>query len=107
MHIFEHDGATQTELATIMQLGRASAGGVIERLEKKGWLERRPDPKDSRVRRVYLRDASAPIFRLMSDEGQRVFRTWMAGLDATTESQMLGNLRRIKRNAEAAAGSEN
>ena len=57
MHVFEHDGATQSELATIMQLGRASAGSVIERLEAKGWVARRPDPADSRVRRVYLLDA--------------------------------------------------
>ncbi|MEP7241718.1 MAG: MarR family transcriptional regulator [Devosia sp.] len=102
MHIFQHEGATQSEIATIMQLGRASAGSVIERLEAKGWVERRPDPKDNRVRRVYLRDPAAPIFMLMNEEGQRVFKTWMAGVGPGEEASLIAGLRRIKTNAEAA-----
>jgi len=102
MHIFQHEGATQSELAGIMQLGRASAGGVIERLEAKGWVERRPDPEDNRVRRVYLRDAAVPIFLLMNEEGQRVFKTWMEGIDRTSEAGLIAGLRRIKVNAESA-----
>lgn len=100
MHVFEHEGATQSELATIMQLGRASAGSVIERLEAKGWVERRPDPRDNRVRRVYLLDAAAPIFMLMVEEGQRIFKTWLDGIDSDTESLLLAGLRRIRDNAE-------
>jgi DNA-binding MarR family transcriptional regulator len=102
MHVFEHEGATQSELATIMQLGRASAGGVIERLEAKGWVERRPDPADNRVRRVFLRDAAVPIFMLMNEEGLKVFRAWLQGVDAALEDKLLEGLRRIKANAEAA-----
>jgi MarR family transcriptional regulator, transcriptional regulator for hemolysin len=105
MHVFQHEGATQSELANIMQLGRASAGGVIERLEAKGWVERRPDPNDNRVRRVYLRDASAPIFMLMNEEGQRVFKTWMAGIEPEAEAGIIAGLRRIKANADAAEPS--
>lgn len=100
MHIFENEGATQSELATIMQLGRASAGSVIGRLEGKGWVERRPDPADNRVRRVYLCDAAAPIFMVMVDEGRRVFKTWMAGIEPDAEAGMLAGLRRIRANAE-------
>lgn len=102
MHVFQHEGATQSEIAGIMQLGRASAGSVIERLEAKGWVERRADPADSRVRRVYLRDAAVPIFLLMNEEGQRIFKTWMAGVDPALEAELIGGLRRIKTNAERA-----
>lgn len=105
MHVYEHEGATQSELAQVMQLGRASAGSVIERLEKKGWLERRADPRDNRVRRLYLRDAAVPIFKLMNEEGKRVFRTWMAGVDAAAEAGVLKTLRQIKDNAEIAERS--
>ncbi len=100
MHVFEHDGATQSELATIMQLGRASAGSVIERLEAKGWVERRPDPTDNRVRRVYLLDAAIPIFVIMVDEGQKIFKTWLKGIEPETEAGLLSGLRRIRDNAE-------
>jgi MarR family transcriptional regulator for hemolysin len=52
MHIYEQEGLTQTELAELMQMGRASLGKLLERLEVKGWIERRADASDSRVRRV-------------------------------------------------------
>ena len=102
MHIFQHEGATQSEIAGILQLGRASAGSLIERLEKKGWIERREDPRDSRVRRVFLLDAALPIFLLMNEEGQRIFKTWMAGVEPATEMGLISGLRRIKTNAEGA-----
>jgi DNA-binding MarR family transcriptional regulator len=101
MHTLEHEGATQSELADVMQLGRASAGSVIERLEAKGWVERRPDPRDNRVKRVYLSDRAAPVFMLMSEEGLNLFRTLLKGIDPATEAAVLGALRRIKENAEA------
>jgi MarR family transcriptional regulator for hemolysin len=100
MHIFENDGATQSELATIMQLGRASAGSVIERLEAKGWVERRLDPKDNRLRRVFLSDAAVPVFMLMNEEGRRMFKTWMAGIEPKAEAELLTGLRRMRANAE-------
>lgn len=100
MHIFEQEGATQSQLAAIMQLGRASAGSVIERLEAKGWVERRADPSDNRVRRVYLRDAAVPVFELMNEEGQKVFRTWLRDISREVEAQTLETLRTIKANAE-------
>jgi DNA-binding MarR family transcriptional regulator len=102
MHVFEHEGATQTELASIMERGRASAGGIIERLEAKGWIERRSDPADSRVRRVYLRDSAVSVFMLMNEEGLKVFKTWLRGVDDQLEDQLLQGLRRIRANAEAA-----
>jgi DNA-binding MarR family transcriptional regulator len=101
MHVFEHEGSTQSELAEIMQLGRASAGSVIERLEAKGWVERRADPADNRVRRVFLLDGAVPIFQLMNEEGQKIFKTWMAGIAPATEAALLAGLSRIKSNAEA------
>ncbi len=100
MHISEHEGATQTELAGIMQLGRASAGKVIERLEAKGWIERRPDPADSRLRRVFLGDAAVPIFETMAQEGARLFGKWMNDISPKSEELVLRSLRRIKDNAE-------
>ena len=103
MHTYEHEGATQSELAEIMQLGRASAGSVIERLEAKGWVERRPDPLDSRVRRVYLRNEATPVFMMMSEEGQKTFRTLLKGIDGPAEAALLEGLRRIKANAEGSS----
>jgi DNA-binding MarR family transcriptional regulator len=65
-----------------------------------GWVERRADPADNRVKRVYVCDAAAPVFMLMAEEGQRVFKTWMSGVAPAAEAEMLAGLRRIRANAE-------
>lgn len=47
-------GSTQTELAELVGIGRAPLGKIIDRLEAQGWVERRSDPDDRRVNRLYL-----------------------------------------------------
>lgn len=100
MHIFENEGITQTALAEIMQMGRASAGKLLERLESKHWIERRPDPDDGRARRVYLRYEAVPTFRLMTEEGEQLFKDFLKGISTTEEARLIAGLRKIKANAE-------
>src|SRR5215203_3616368 len=47
-------GASQTELADMLEIDRASAGRMIDRMEKAGWVQRRPDDVDRRINRLYL-----------------------------------------------------
>jgi DNA-binding MarR family transcriptional regulator len=101
MHIYENQGASQSDLAQIMQMGRASAGKLFERMEAKGWIERRPDPHDSRIRRVYFADGVVPVFTLMGEEGAALFRTLLGNLDPEAEAKLLEGLRLIRENAEA------
>ncbi len=49
-------GASQSELADMMEIERAPAGKIVDRLEERGWLERRPDPEDRRINRIFLTD---------------------------------------------------
>ena len=42
-------GTNQTELAEMVGVGRASCGTMIDQLEGRGLVERRPDPDDRRV----------------------------------------------------------
>ena len=105
MHVFEHEGLTQTELAEVMQMGRASLGKLLERLEAKSWIERRPDASDSRVRRVFLRHAAVPLFAHMTAEGKALFKTFLAGISPAEEKRLLTGLRKIRRNAVRAEGS--
>jgi DNA-binding MarR family transcriptional regulator len=47
-------GASQSELADMMEVEKATAGRLIDRLEAKGWVERRADAGDRRIKRIYL-----------------------------------------------------
>lgn len=54
-------GATQTELADLVGIGRAPLGKIIDRLETQGWVERRSDPHDRRINRLYLTRDVSPV----------------------------------------------
>ncbi len=52
--LFRHPGATQTELAAILEIERPTLGRLLDRLERKGWVRRAHDPRDRRAWRVHL-----------------------------------------------------
>lgn len=47
-------GLSQSEVADILEIEKATAGRLIDKMEAKGWLERRADPTDRRVNRLHL-----------------------------------------------------
>ena len=65
---FEH-GITQQELAERLLVTKGNVCGMIDRLEANGWVERRADPNDRRVNRLFLtRRGKVRLSRTMPDE---------------------------------------
>lgn len=50
-------GIDQRTLARTIALDTSTTGGVIDRLEARGWLERRTSPEDRRARQLFLTSA--------------------------------------------------
>jgi DNA-binding MarR family transcriptional regulator len=57
------DGATQSALAEQMNLGKVAVGGLIDRLEASGMIERRASPTDRRVNEIYLTEQGSDVVR--------------------------------------------
>jgi DNA-binding MarR family transcriptional regulator len=55
-NLSRHDGAgmMQTELAKVMDVGKVTLGGLIDRLEAGGLVKREADPEDRRAKRVVM-----------------------------------------------------
>jgi len=47
-------GITQQDLAERLLVTKGNICGMIDRMEVSGWVERRPDPEDRRVNRLFL-----------------------------------------------------
>jgi DNA-binding MarR family transcriptional regulator len=59
------DGMSQVALADQLDLGKVALGQLIDRLEKTGFVSRRADEEDRRVKRVFLtRSGQALIARI-------------------------------------------
>lgn len=52
--VMEEEGLLPSELAEKTSQDRAAITGILDRLEKDGWTERRQDPKDRRSLKIYL-----------------------------------------------------
>ena len=74
--LWEEEGITHSELANRLQVRPSTISNMIQRMEKAGFVKRRPDLEDQRVSRVYLTDAG----RAIRDRVKQVWRE----LDATT-----------------------
>jgi DNA-binding MarR family transcriptional regulator len=73
--LWDQDGQTHTELAGRLHIQAATMTKMVQRMEKAGFVERRADPEDQRVSRVYLTDVGRNIredvnqvFRQLEDE---------------------------------------
>jgi MarR family transcriptional regulator, organic hydroperoxide resistance regulator len=54
--LWREEGLTQSQLAERVMISPPSMSHALQRLEDAGYVERRADPSDDRVQRVYLTD---------------------------------------------------
>ncbi len=73
-------GMLQTELARILDMGKAPMTGLIDRLEASGFVERQPDAHDRRAKRIVITERGHAVLDQMATVGRRLNRTILAGL---------------------------
>ncbi len=59
--LWEQDGLSQSQLVERMCVQPATISKMLDRMEHTGLVQRRPDPEDSRVSRVYLTEQSREL----------------------------------------------
>jgi DNA-binding MarR family transcriptional regulator len=89
-------GISQKELSELLEVEPITVARLIDRLEKRGMVERRPDPRDRRIWRLHLRRPAHAV--LGEIEAQRAEMTRMVsdGIDNETLDTMIGALLRMK-----------
>jgi len=98
------EGLKQSELAEILDLQPISLTRLLDRLAENRLIERRADPNDRRVNRLYLRPAARPLLEQLATLGESLMATVLKGIDADSMERMLRDLRQIKDNLRAAIG---
>src|SRR5260221_13460522 len=56
-HLLRNDGVTQSELADILAVKKATLGRLLDRMEQKGWVRRERHARARRRHRVILTEA--------------------------------------------------
>lgn len=97
-HLFRNDGATQSELAEILEVKKATLGRLLDRMEQKGWIRREGHAGDRRAKRVFLTDEVEPALKTMRIAAAEVRRDALSGLSAAQKEQFVDTLLAIKGN---------
>ena len=61
--IHTHPGIDATRLSAVIAFDRSTLGSVIERLQAKDFVERKPAPEDKRIKLLYLTKPGAAILK--------------------------------------------
>ena len=94
-------GATQSELAEMLEVEKATAGRMVDRMEKKGWVVRRPDAADRRVNRLHLTEEADLIQLQLSQIADRTVDDALGLLSEPERERFSESMRRVKRQLQA------
>jgi MarR family transcriptional regulator, organic hydroperoxide resistance regulator len=93
--LWEADGVTHSSLAGQLNKSPATITKTVKRMEKAGFVERKPDPRDERLSRVYLtaagRDVQAAVEQVWQDFEMQAF----AGFSPEEMATLRGLLGRV------------
>jgi MarR family transcriptional regulator for hemolysin len=73
MRLADCEGVSQVRLAELTDLDPMTLVRILDRMEAEGWLERRKDPRDRRVRCLFLTSDAKP---LLDDIRHLIDVTW-------------------------------
>lgn len=95
------EGINQAALAEILEIEPITLARHIDRLEAKGFVERRPDPTDRRVRTLHLLDAARPLMAEMRAFSLATRQEALRGISAADAERLIDQLIAIKENMTA------
>ena len=89
-------GLSQKELAELLEVEPITVARLIDRLETRAMVERRPDPKDRRIWRLHLLPAAIPMMREIDRQRALLRELATEGLDEATIETMTEALLTMK-----------
>ena len=89
-------GTRLSDLAAQAQVTKATAGFIVDQLERSGLVTRVPDPADGRARLVTITDKGHNAVRLAAEEVAAVEEEWTAHLGVRRMRQLRQALTQLR-----------
>lgn len=80
VRVVKEEGTTQARLAEVLEIEPISVSRLLDRMEEGGWIERRSDEADRRVRVVYPTAKSRETFAAIKSVAGEVYEAALSGL---------------------------
>jgi MarR family transcriptional regulator for hemolysin len=102
--LYRRPGSSQTELSDMLEIDRASAGRMIDRMEKNGWVERRADAGDRRINRLHLTSDARQVHADMWSVAEATVDDALSPLSAVERAQYTELTAKVKGQLQSLAG---
>ncbi|MFA5524680.1 MAG: MarR family transcriptional regulator [Tissierellales bacterium] len=100
----EGDALTQSELAKLMEVGKVTVGGLIDRLEANGLVIRAQDPNDRRSRRISVSPKGKQLVEDMRFIAMDINSSSLKGVTEEQLQVLIDVLQTMKKNLSSMEG---
>ncbi len=97
-HLVREGPLCQADIAARIDVAPPTVAGVVERMERDGWVARSPDPNDRRRKLVAPTAAVEPLWEQACECAARVHERATQGLDADALADLHTTLAAIQEN---------
>jgi DNA-binding MarR family transcriptional regulator len=94
-------GLTQRQIAELLEVEPITVGRLVDRLEARGLVERRPDAADRRMWRLHFREAARPVLAALDLQRDEIRALVTQGLAPDALAALTETLRIMKTNIGA------
>ena len=98
VRVVKDEGVPQARLAEILEIEPISVSRLLDRMEAGGWITRRQDASDRRVRMIFPTDKSRSAFVAIKSVAGEVYEEALAGLTREQRRTLIDGLGRIVEN---------
>ena len=96
--LMEEEGVIQGDLAQKLGIRAVTLGGLVDRLESKQWIERRPDDRDRRAKRIWLTRAVRKLEKRINTSLQDVHDISIGEMPTKDVEQLRKLVTRVREN---------
>jgi DNA-binding MarR family transcriptional regulator len=100
VRICENPGIIQEKLAEMIKVDRTTAARSIQKLEKNGFILRKDDADNKKIKKLYPTEKGEAVYPLIIREHEHSTRVALCGLSESEAETALALLQRIRRNIE-------
>ncbi len=99
--LWEREGRSQVELQERMSLEGATVSGLLQRMVRAGLVERKIDPVDKRIQRVFLTEQGRALEPVVKHMAEEINSRALEGFTADEQAFLLRLLTRALQNFES------
>lgn len=101
LHLTQEAGLRQADLAARLDIGTVTTSKLVDRLEARGFVERRADPGDRRSKRLYPTEKARKLLKTMTATKRQLDEVANAGIDPDELAATMKVLGQMRQNLKA------